>query len=130
MTVTPLGQYPVYTAGQTLTAADLNDERDHLVGRDRLLGRTVGFGVAAGLEGTVNGAGGSKSVPAGWMLTTRRGCCPKFGTIGTLSGWTGDTVTTPLCDPSGNVAVPGAIVAHFHPSLPARIRDTSMICPV
>ncbi|MDI6911049.1 hypothetical protein [Nocardioides sp.] len=71
MTVTPLGQYPVYTAGQTLTAADLNDERDHLVGRDRLLGRTVGFGVAAGLEGTVNGAGDRLTIAPGLAIDQR-----------------------------------------------------------
>ena len=47
-------QYPVFVDGQTLTEAELNDLRDFLHQRDRLVGRLVGFGVNAGLGGTVS----------------------------------------------------------------------------
>ena len=68
MTVTNLGQYPVYTSGQTLTAEDLNDEQAYLAGRDRLLGRTVGFGIAAGLEGTVTDGGTRLEIAPGLAI--------------------------------------------------------------
>jgi hypothetical protein len=47
--------YPEFVEGQTLTREELNELRDHLVGRDSTLGRTVGFGIAGGLVGTVQG---------------------------------------------------------------------------
>jgi hypothetical protein len=46
-------QYPVFAAGQTLTADDLNGLREFLHQRDRLVGRMVGFGVNCGLGGVV-----------------------------------------------------------------------------
>ncbi|MBO3741805.1 hypothetical protein [Actinoplanes flavus] len=49
-------QYPVFASGQTLTAADLNLLRAHEHHRDRLVGRTVGFGVNVGLGGVVSGS--------------------------------------------------------------------------
>jgi hypothetical protein len=47
--------YPEFVEGQTLTREELNDLRDHLIGRDRTLGRTVGFGIAGGLIGRLQG---------------------------------------------------------------------------
>lgn len=47
--------YPEFVEGQTLTREELNELRDHLVDRDRTLGRTVGFGIAGGLVGKVQG---------------------------------------------------------------------------
>lgn len=47
--------YPLFESGQTLTATDLNMVRAFLHERDRLVGRMIGFGVNAGLAGTVSG---------------------------------------------------------------------------
>lgn len=52
----PDSTYPLFEEGQTLTAPDLNQLREFLHGRDRLLGRLTGFGVNCGLDGTVNGS--------------------------------------------------------------------------
>lgn len=52
----PDSTYPLFEDGQTLTAPDLNQLRDFLHGRDRLLGRMTGFGINCGLGGTVSGA--------------------------------------------------------------------------
>lgn len=49
--------YPTFVDGQTLTQQDLNDTRDYLSERDRRIARTVGFGIAAGLQGSVDAAG-------------------------------------------------------------------------
>ncbi|QDG66679.1 hypothetical protein NIBR502772_11105 [Pseudarthrobacter sp. NIBRBAC000502772] len=57
-------QYPVFEEGQTLTEAELNDLRDFLHERDRLVGRMIGFGVNCGLGGMVK---------AGATLTIRPG---------------------------------------------------------
>src|SRR5262245_13130852 len=56
------------------------------------------------------GAGGLNIVPAGWIETINRGCCPKPGLMGTFSGFTVVTVMQPVREPPGNVAVPGATV--------------------
>ncbi len=48
-------EYPIYEPGQTLTADELNTTTAFLMARDRLLGKLVGFGVNAGLGGTVAG---------------------------------------------------------------------------
>jgi hypothetical protein len=37
----------------------------------------------------------------------KRGCCPKPGTIGTLSPWTTVTLTQPVFEPPGKVTCPG-----------------------
>ena len=58
-------------------------------------------------------------VPTGWMVTTKRGCCPKPGTMGTLSMLTGVTVTHPVCEPPGKVAEPGAMMSRRNPALGA-----------
>lgn len=46
--------YPVYKPGQTLTATELNRTTTHLIGRDRLLGRLIGFGINSGLGGMLS----------------------------------------------------------------------------
>ncbi|MFF1509276.1 hypothetical protein [Streptomyces sp. NPDC058326] len=46
--------YPCFTGGQVLTHQDLNQLRDFLDGQDRLLGQAIGFGITAGLTGTVS----------------------------------------------------------------------------
>ena len=51
----PDNQYPVFESGQTLTAPDLNTLRSFLHERDRLVGRMIGFGINAGLAGSVTG---------------------------------------------------------------------------
>lgn len=51
----PDNTYPVFDSGQTLTAPDLNLLRGFLHERDRLVGRMIGFGINAGLSGTVSG---------------------------------------------------------------------------
>ena len=51
-----MNQYPVFQEGQTLTAVELNQLRDFLHDRDRLLGRLIGFGINCGLEGAIQGA--------------------------------------------------------------------------
>lgn len=51
----PDNQYPVFESGQTLTAPDLNTLRSFLHERDRLVGRMIGFGINAGLAGSVSG---------------------------------------------------------------------------
>ena len=51
----PDNLYPAFEDGQTLTAHDLNQLREFLHGRDRLLGRLTGFGVNCGLGGSVSG---------------------------------------------------------------------------
>jgi hypothetical protein len=61
--------------------------------------------------GKVIGAGGLNNAPDGWMVTMKRGCWPKPGTMGTLSGCTTVTLTQPVCDPPGNVTCPGANVS-------------------
>ena len=72
MTVTTdVTTFPFYTGGQTLTAAELNDEHQHLVARDRMLGRTLGFGIACGLTGTVNTAGTELTIAAGLCVDQR-----------------------------------------------------------
>ena len=48
-------QYPVFVKGQTLTDDDLNELRDWLDGKDRRLGRLIGFGIDCGLAGAING---------------------------------------------------------------------------
>lgn len=48
-------RYPVFEPGQTLTAEDLNDLRAFLDGQDRTTGRLIGFGVACGLAGHLDG---------------------------------------------------------------------------
>ncbi|RHW23366.1 hypothetical protein D0Z08_30210 [Nocardioides immobilis] len=48
-------EYPIYEPGQTLTADQLNTTTAFLLARDRLLGKLVGFGINAGLGGTVAG---------------------------------------------------------------------------
>jgi hypothetical protein len=45
--------YPVFQEGQTLTRDDLNVLRAFLDDRDRLLGRTIGFGISCGLDGSL-----------------------------------------------------------------------------
>ena len=50
-------EYPLFTGGQTLTAAELNTLQEFLHDRDRLVGRLVGFGINAGLSGVVSGSG-------------------------------------------------------------------------
>ncbi|MCD4536370.1 hypothetical protein LRP67_19940 [Nocardioides sp. cx-169] len=72
MTVTDVTTFPVFTGGQTLTADELNDEHEHLVARDRVLGRTLGFGIACGLTGTVNTAGTELTI-AGGLCVDQRG---------------------------------------------------------
>src|SRR5688572_9975396 len=67
-------------------------------------------GASPSTFGSVNFAGGLNTVPTGWIVTTKRGCCPNPGDIGTLSPLTGVTVTHPDRDPPANVADPGAIV--------------------
>ncbi|GAA4717819.1 hypothetical protein [Nocardioides conyzicola] len=52
----PDNQYPVFESGQTLTAPDLNTLRAFLHERDRLVGRMIGFGINAGLAGSVSGS--------------------------------------------------------------------------
>ncbi len=51
----PDNTYPLFESGQTLTATDLNLLRSFLHERDRLVGRMIGFGINAGLSGTVAG---------------------------------------------------------------------------
>lgn len=63
----PENQYPVFVDGQTLTAVELNDLRAFLHHRDRLLGRLDGFGINAGLGGTI-GAGPSLAIDPGLGL--------------------------------------------------------------
>src|SRR3954452_16138043 len=48
-------EYPVYEPGQTLTAHELNTTTAFLMARDQLLGRLIGFGINAGLGGSVTG---------------------------------------------------------------------------
>jgi len=57
--------------------------------------------------GSVMGAGGLNVAPAGWIVTIKRGCWPKPGTIGTLSPWTTVTLTQPFLEPPGKVTCPG-----------------------
>lgn len=52
----PDNTYPLFESGQTLTATDLNLLRGFLHERDRLVGRMIGFGINAGLSGTVVGS--------------------------------------------------------------------------
>ena len=60
-------EYPLFTGGQTLTAAELNTLQEFLHDRDRLIGRMAGFGVNAGL-------GAQVSVPgSGARLTVQPG---------------------------------------------------------
>lgn len=58
--------YPEFVEGQTLTREELNELRDHLVGRDQTLGRTVGFGIAGGLVGRVRA--GALRIAAGLAI--------------------------------------------------------------
>ncbi|KAB1148206.1 hypothetical protein F7R91_09905 [Streptomyces luteolifulvus] len=46
-------RYPLFTGGQTLTRDDLNLLRDFLDGQDQVLARAIGFGIVAGLTGTL-----------------------------------------------------------------------------
>lgn len=61
-------QYPVFTGGQSLTASELNALRSFLHSRDRLVGRMVGFGVNAGLGGTVSQVDDSLTIAPGLAL--------------------------------------------------------------
>jgi hypothetical protein len=49
--------YPVFQEGQTLTRDDLNVLRTFFDDRDRLLGRTIGFGMNCGLDGSIQADG-------------------------------------------------------------------------
>ena len=60
-------------------------------------------GVRPSTFGSVIAAGGLNIAPAGWIVTMKRGCWPKPGTIGTLSRCTTVTLTQPVFDPPGNV---------------------------
>jgi outer membrane murein-binding lipoprotein Lpp len=46
-------QFPVFVEGQTLTDDDLNGLRDALEDIDRRIGRTIGFGINCGLNGSI-----------------------------------------------------------------------------
>lgn len=71
--------------------------------------------------GMASRAGGSKTAPAGCTVTMKRGCWAKAGLMGTLSGWTEVTLTTPSREPSGKVTEPGAI-SRAKPGTSGRVR--------
>ena len=134
-----------YFVGKLLDASDFNEEQDYVLGKDRLLNRTLhGWGVVAGLE-VVPGDGGSEIVIGpglaidGWgreiVVPTERRLGPAVGDRRWVTLRIGYEETDQDPMPSGDEETPvfGTVVEGFavwtEPDLPEPPADPDAVLP-